>query len=188
VTHSEIHDTVVRLFESAREAKGSPYEPERILAYLTEPPAPRRRSADTFAGRRRFVRFMDSLQLEFGVCFTSQEWDRGLGLDELVDLIQKKRASPKQQARLARKRLDEARRQLIGEPVTFGVIAGIPLVLAGLVFTGLGVHVLLALLWMGIVAGVAAVNASQHRIARVLVERTARVAATPDREDADAGT
>ena len=186
MTHSEIRDTVLRLFESEREAKGSPYEPERIFAYLTYPPAPRRRSADTFAGRRRFVRFMDSLQLELGVCFTSQEWDRGLGLHELVDLIQKKRASPKQQERLALKRVGEARRTLMGEPVTFGVVAGLLLALAGLVFPGPAVRLLLLLLWIAIVAGVAAVNARQYRLARQLVERIARGSARPAEDDGSA--
>jgi hypothetical protein len=47
MTSPEIRETIVRLFEEAREAKGSPYEPERILAYLAAPAAPSGRSNES---------------------------------------------------------------------------------------------------------------------------------------------
>jgi hypothetical protein len=66
---------VLRLYEQARADSTQPFDPERFLAFLTHPPASKgRRVADTFAGRRRLVRFFESVQFEFGICFTSGDW------------------------------------------------------------------------------------------------------------------
>jgi hypothetical protein len=79
---------LLSIFEQVRQSPRAPYEPERLLAFLTDPPAQEgRRVADTFAGRRRFVRFMNTIQLEFEICFTLDEWDRGFSLEELTRLV-----------------------------------------------------------------------------------------------------
>jgi hypothetical protein len=50
--------------------------------------------ADTFAGRLRFVRFMESVRLAFGICFTHAEWDKGLALDDFAQLVLTKAMKP----------------------------------------------------------------------------------------------
>jgi hypothetical protein len=88
---ADIRDTVTGLFEKARQNKETSFEPERFLGYLTAPPTPHgRRCADTFAGRRRFVRFLDSVQLAFGICFTAEEWDRAYTMDEFLTVVASK--------------------------------------------------------------------------------------------------
>ena len=58
-------DIVRTAFAAARETPDAPFEEDRFLAFLTSPPAPSgRRVRDTFAGRRRFARFVEAVQLE----------------------------------------------------------------------------------------------------------------------------
>lgn len=175
VNSSEIEAVVLRLFEAARKNPGAAYEPERFMAYLTSPPPPGRRVADTFAGRRRFITFMDAVQLEFGVCFTNEDWERGLGVAEFTSLVEAKRANPKAAQRLAARRLQEARTSRAGEPIKFAIVAGallaVPAVVGGLV-----VGSLMMLLWIAIAVAVFVVNDKQYQYAQKLVARTAAAA------------
>jgi hypothetical protein len=40
-TAGDIRERLLSIFEQARQSPGAPYEPERLLAYLTDPPAPK---------------------------------------------------------------------------------------------------------------------------------------------------
>jgi hypothetical protein len=165
-------DRVTRIFESVRQTPGTSYERERLLAYLTEPPAatgPRVR--DTFGGRRRFVRFMEDLQLEFGVCFTNEEWERGLGLAELTGLIEAKRGNVRAQARLASKRVQQARLALVDEPIKFGLLAAAVLAVVAAVMGSMLAYALLGSIWLCVVGGVAVLNARGYDYAKRLVGR-----------------
>ena len=166
---------VVDLFEAARETPGEPYEPERFLAYLTSPPPKGRRVADTFRGRRRLVRFMESVQMELGVCFTNADWEHGFALEEFVQLLVEKANNPAQAHRLAQRRLREARMQLAGEPLKWAIL-GAPLIVVAFVVGSAVQRMLLALLWTAIVGGVAALVVREYRYASRLATQTARLA------------
>lgn len=98
-------ERVLQIFEASRQTPGTPYEPERLLAFLTDPPTDRGRMVrDTFSGRRRFVKFMEALQLELGICFTKEEWDRGYSLSQLTEGIQDELGAFPGQVRLAEHR------------------------------------------------------------------------------------
>jgi hypothetical protein len=170
---NDVRNRLQRIFEQTRQTSGAPYEPERLLAFLTEPPAPKgRRVADTFAGRRRFVRFIHAVQMDAGICFTLEEWERGLALDELATTVAAKMAKPEQALRLAKQRLEEARRRRVADPVKFGLLTFPLLVVAGLADSW-AARIACALLWTGIVAGVAALSISEVRYTRELVSRIA---------------
>ena len=168
---AKIDPAVLRLFEAARARPGEHYDGDRFLAYLTQPPAPTgRRVADTFEGRRRFVRFMDSVQLELGVCFSNEEWERGFTLNDFMQRLEAKIAKPEAALRLARQRLQQARISLTDEPIKFGLLA-IPLLVAAIVLHPIALRILLAALWAAIVGGVLIVNAAGYRYAKKLVRR-----------------
>jgi hypothetical protein len=158
----DVRATIVRIFEQTRETPGTPYEPKRLLAFLTEPPGAGTRVADTFAGRRRWVRFMNAVQLELGICFTQEEWDRGFGLDQLVEVATAKAGAANQQLRLARKRLEEARRRRTSEPIKFAVLLA-PILIGAVVADSWLVKGLLLLLWAAGVGGIAVVSFSEVR-------------------------
>jgi hypothetical protein len=169
----DLRDRLLRIFEQTRQAPGTPYEAGRLLAFLTEPPARTgRRVADTFPGRRRFVRFMHAVQLETGVCFTLEDWERGFGLDDLTNLVAAKMATPDQSLRLARRRLAEARGRQVADPVKFGLLTLPFLVVAGLADSW-PVRIACALVWVGIVGAVAAFCIAELRYSQALVSRLA---------------
>ena len=115
---------------------------------------------------------MDRVQLDFGICFTNEEWDRGLGLNDLIEIVEAKMKNPEPQRRLAEKRVREARAALVGEPVKFGIITGclflVPAALGEWV-----VRVVLATLWLVVVIAIVWMNMKQYRLARSLVARMA---------------
>lgn len=164
----DVHQRILRVFEANRKTPGATFESDRFLAYLTHPPVSRgKRPADTFAGRRRFVRFMEAIQLEFGVCFTYEEWARGFAVEELAHSIEVKRNNREAQHKLAEKRSREARAHLVSEPLKFAIFAGALLILPGIRASGMWRPVLLGL-WAAIVGIVAWVNLQQLRSARKL--------------------
>jgi hypothetical protein len=168
VTESEIRKRVIRAFEAAREARGGAWEPERFLAFLTRKPAKTgKRVADTFAGRRRFVRFVEAMQLELGVCFTNEDWERGLGLDEFVSLVAAKVEKPDVALRLAERRVTESRARLVADPVKFAILFA-PLLVAALAFPPL------AALWLVTPLGVAWLARRDWQYAQRLAGRIAR--------------
>lgn len=168
-----IKETILRLFEDARKVKGAPVESDRFLAYLTNPPARTgRRVADTFAGRFRYVRFMESVQLEFGICFTSNEWESGVSLDDFAGLVMKKAGEPVSARRLAEKRLHAARMRRTTDPLKFGLLAS-PLLLAAMFSSSWTLRVLLALPWALVVGGVIVFVLKDVRYADKLVARVA---------------
>mgnify|MGYP006908283423 CR=1 FL=1 len=175
-----VAEIVTKCFEAARENTGGPYEPERLLAYLTEPPAQTgRRVRDTFAGRRRFVRFMESLQIEFGICFTMKEWEQGFGLDEISRLIERKTTKPDSQARLALNREREARRMLWSEPIKFGILSMIPLgVVAG--SGGVFVRTLCTLVWLCIVGVIWTIALRGYKYSKQLTVRAQKTVSPDD--------
>jgi hypothetical protein len=113
-----------------------------------------------------------AVQLEFGICFTNEEWERGLALAEFTTLVEAKRANPKQAERLAAKRLQEARTSRADEPIKLAILAGVLLAVPA-AFGGLVVRVVLTLLWIAIILTVVIVNVRQYQYARKLVGRTA---------------
>jgi hypothetical protein len=174
-----IRDVVTRLFEQARQSPGATYQPDRFLAHLTAPAATTgRRVRDTFAGRRRFVRFMHAVQLELAICFTQSEWDGVFGENEFIALLETKVAKPQVALRLARKRMQEAGMQLIEAPVKFGLLA-IPLLIGALLARSAGPRLLLGSTWAAITGGVAFLAWRESIYAHKLVER---IAQTPSNE------
>ncbi len=168
---SAILQETLQIFESTRSTPAALFESDRFLAYLTNPPASTGlRTIDTFEGRRRYVRFIDSVQLHFGVCFTVKEWERGLHLEDFVELVAQKVANPRQAQRLAQQRLKEARATLRGEPIKSGVYA-IPLLVAVFYASELAIRFVVLILWLAIVVGVLSVNVRAYRYAKLLAAR-----------------
>src|SRR5262245_56756690 len=162
LTSTEIEEVILRVFKLVREDPSASYEPDRLLAFLTSPPASTgRRGVDTFAGRRRFV-FMDGVQSELAVCFTNEEWQTGLGLHDLVKAVENKFTSPGPQMALAKKRVRAARASLIREPFKFGLLAACFLAIPVAVGNWI-LRVLLAAAWLSIVVVVAVMNVNEYR-------------------------
>jgi len=115
---------------------------------------------------------MNAIQMEAGICFTLEDWERGYSLDELARIVAEKMGKPEQAIRLAKQRLEEARRRRVADPVKVGFLTFPFLVLIGVANTW-PARIACALLWTGIVAGVAAFSISEVRYTKELVRRIA---------------
>lgn len=175
----ELRDAIAGIFQQVRQVPNAPYEPERFLAFLTAPPAAGKRVADTFVGRRRFVRFMNAVQRELAICFTQEEWERGFGLDEVAALAAAKRAKPDQGLRLAKKRLEEALRRRTGEPVKFSILM-LPILVGAIVADSWLFKGTLLLLWVAAVAAVTALSVAEVRYSRELMSRIEELRGSPE--------
>ena len=170
----QIQDAVTRHFEAARECPGTACDPARFLAHLTRvPPKKGRRGADTFAGRRRLVRFVHAVQLDFGICLTNQEWERGYTLEEFVTLVEKKVGKPDAAARLGRERVRAARMHLTDTPLKFGLLAS-PLLAAAVFTPRIVPRLICGVLWLTIAGGVGFIAWRDYAYHRTLEDRIRR--------------
>lgn len=170
VTVDNIQHAVIRLFEDSRQSPGAPYEAERFMAFLTTKPVKKgRRHADTFNGGRGFGRFMNAVQLEFGVFFTNKDLDRGWALDDFVELIQTKMADPDQGMRLARKQLQRDRSGRLPLTIIWSMVATV-LIAIPFALTGGLVRSVLGVVWIGAVTAITVYHSRQVAYSRQLVE------------------
>ena len=170
--NSKIRASVLRLFERSRADSGQAFDPDRFLAFLTHPPASNgRRVADTFAGRRRFVRFMESVQLEFGVCFTDADWEAGFTFDRFIDRVATMAEKPDSARRLAAKRLAEARTSLVDAPIKCGIFT-LPLLIGAIAFQHSFVRILFGVLWAAIMGSVLVLTVKNYQRTKRLLKRT----------------
>jgi hypothetical protein len=165
-----LHESVVGAFEAARQAPGAPYEPERFLAFLTVPPARGKRVADTFGGRRRLVRFLNQVQMQHAVCFTSAEWEAAHTLDQFVTLVEKKASRPEVALCYVEQQVAGARRRLVDQPLKFGILT-LPLLAGAWFVSSVPLRVVLALAWLAINGGVALLSWRDLAYHRRLLER-----------------
>ena len=92
--------------------------------------------------------------MECGLCFSSEDWDRGLGFTDFVALVERKAAKPAFQLRLARDRLRGARARLVTDPVKFGTL-GLPLLYPAVLARRSPWFIVLLLPWLGLTCSVA---------------------------------
>ena len=116
---------------------------------------------------------MNTVQLDTGICFTLEDWERGFGLDDLAKLVAAKMARPDQGLRLARQRLEEARRRQVADPLKFGLLMS-PLLVVAILTHSWPARIALALVWVGIVGGVGAFCISEIRYGGELLSRIAK--------------
>lgn len=98
------------IFQRHRQAPGTPFESDRFLAYLLDPPAPRGGLRNSFASLRRLNPFIDEVQLAFAIHFSKRDVEAEYTLDDFADRVAQLCSSP--QASMAS--LRNARRRGFG--------------------------------------------------------------------------
>jgi hypothetical protein len=80
-------DQVLALFEKHRSAPGAPYDESYFLDFLLPDPKKKGALYDSFRGLRRFNAFIDEVQYEFAICFSTGDRDANYSLDKFVDRV-----------------------------------------------------------------------------------------------------
>jgi hypothetical protein len=79
---------VLALFERHRAMPGTPYDAARFLDHLLAGPRKPRAVHDSFEGKRRFHAFLDEVQLEFAICFNTDDRNADPSLDRFVARVE----------------------------------------------------------------------------------------------------
>jgi hypothetical protein len=87
--------TVLELFERHRASPGTPFDEKHFVDFLLAKPKGVRAAYDSFAGLRRFNRFIDDVQYEFGVCFSMSDREAVYSVDKFVARINELQQSRK---------------------------------------------------------------------------------------------
>lgn len=97
MTETEIKDKILDLFNKTRQKPYSNFNESHFLDFLSNPPRPKNSIKNSFKGVKMYYRFMDKLELEFGICFKLSELDNYYSVDSLTkkvaERIQKKRGN-----------------------------------------------------------------------------------------------
>lgn len=91
---TDTRQRVLDLFEAHREKPGAPYEERHFLDFLLAEPRQNRAVYNSFKGLRRFNAFLDQLQYEFAVFFSSKDRDANYSLDRFVKRVAELRSKP----------------------------------------------------------------------------------------------
>jgi hypothetical protein len=90
----DAHERILEIFESVREVPGAPFDAEHLVQYLIDNPDRRIELHDTFKGKRRFFRFMRTIEEEYTICFSLKD-DELKSLGQWVDRVTYLRSTPK---------------------------------------------------------------------------------------------
>jgi len=85
--HCPVRDRVLELFESQRALPGAPFEEAHFLDFLLADPSSIGAVRNTFKGLRRFNKFVDAVQYEFAVCFSTSDFDSNWSVEKFVERI-----------------------------------------------------------------------------------------------------
>lgn len=78
---------ILELFEKHRASPGAEFREEHFLDFLLANPSGKGAVHNSFRGLRRFNRFINEVQYEFGVCFSLTDFESTYSVDRLVERI-----------------------------------------------------------------------------------------------------
>jgi hypothetical protein len=87
-------DYVLATFERFRAVPGAHFDESHFLDYLLASPNAKGEIRNSFAGLRRFNRFMDRVEIELGICFSQADLERPFSVDGFVERASALQSSP----------------------------------------------------------------------------------------------
>ena len=85
MSEDEIKSRILEVFESERNSPGLDFEGSRFMDFLTSPP--KKNLKNSFRGARKYFRFMDSIEYEFGICFSYADLDKTYSVNKLTKKV-----------------------------------------------------------------------------------------------------
>ena len=85
MSEDEIKSRILEVFESERNSPGLDFEGSRFMDFLTSPP--KKNLKNSFRGARKYYRFMDSIEYEFGICFSYADLDKTYSVNKLTKKV-----------------------------------------------------------------------------------------------------
>ncbi|MDW3646591.1 MAG: hypothetical protein R8P61_06005 [Bacteroidia bacterium] len=92
---SAIKEKVLKIFQQHRQNPNLSFEEEYFLDFLFAKKIKQGSIRNSFRGLALYNRFMEAIQLEFGVCFRLADKQKNYSLDELVEQVEQSLGNPK---------------------------------------------------------------------------------------------
>jgi len=90
-----IRDKVHEIFQEHRQDSNLPFKEEYFLDFLLAKEIKAGSIRNSFRGLARYNRFIEAIQLEFGICLKVEGKQKSYALDEFVERVEEMRANPK---------------------------------------------------------------------------------------------
>lgn len=114
MTEIDIKNKILQLFNEKRKNQKSKFDESHFLDYLTFPPKAKGQIKNSFYGVRKFYRFMDCIELEFGICFTLSDLDNpNYSIDQLTKKVQERMKKRKGNIILIKQRIADKNKYYI---------------------------------------------------------------------------
>ncbi len=87
MTEEEVKNKILDIFKSERSNSLAEFNENHFMDFLTNPPHKKNMLKNSFRGVRKYYRFMDKLELEFGICFSLSDLDKYYSVDKLTKKV-----------------------------------------------------------------------------------------------------
>ncbi|MEL6256566.1 MAG: hypothetical protein AAFR87_31480 [Bacteroidota bacterium] len=89
-----IQDKIREIFQEHRQNVNLPFEEEHFLDFLLAKDIKVGSIRNSFRGLARYNRFMEAIQMEFGICLKVADKEKTFALDEFVEKVEEMLANP----------------------------------------------------------------------------------------------
>lgn len=87
MTEIEIKTKILEIFQQERQKPYEVFQESHFLDFLTFPPHRKDNIKNSFRGVKKYYQFMNRLELEFEICFTLSDLDRGYSTEKITKKV-----------------------------------------------------------------------------------------------------
>ena len=107
MTPEELKAQIIEIFQRNRQTPNAIYDESRFLDYLLTPQASKNNIKNSFKGVKRFHRFIDDVELTFGICFSTADLDRCYSVDQFTKKTKERIGKERGNKMIIQRRLEE---------------------------------------------------------------------------------
>ena len=124
MTEQEVKNKILEIFNSERSNYSAEFDESHFMDFLTNPAHEKNTIKNSFKGVRKYYRFMDKLELEFGICFSLSDLDNYYSVDKLAKKVLERIKKGKGNKMILQRR-NEEKEKYIFESILLIILAGL---------------------------------------------------------------
>ena len=124
MTEEGVKNKILEIFKSERSNSSADFNENYFMDFLTNPAHQKNTIKNSFRGVRKYYRYMDKLELEFGICFSLSDLDKYYSLDKLTKKVLERIKKGKGNKMILQRR-NEEKEKYIFEIVLLIILVGI---------------------------------------------------------------
>ncbi|CAL2076329.1 hypothetical protein [Tenacibaculum sp. 190524A05c] len=124
MTEQEVRNKILEIFKKERNNSSAQFNESHFMDFLTTPAYEKNTIKNSFRGVRKYYRFMDKLELEFGICFSLSDLDKYYSVEKLTKKVLERIKKGKGNKMILQRR-NEEKEKYIFELVLLIILAGL---------------------------------------------------------------